>query len=209
MRVEILKDAKELERTSPFHVDCLLWGTKAIPKTYGYLGFVPDDGFYLKMVCEEKDPVRTFVSDQDPVYRDSAMEAFFMFEPEQERAGRTEAPVYLNFEVNANGAMLAGYGKERIYRSYFSSETMRKFACKAEVKEQSWSIELRIPAAVLEEIYGPLHLGAGSRFTCNFYKLSETARIEHYASYSPIRTEIPSFHLPEFFASAQIVESGI
>lgn len=209
MNVEILNQVQELENTEPFQVDCLLWGTKAIPKTYGYLGFVPGDGFYLKMICEESDPMRTYTADQDPVYQDSAMEAFFMFESEQDRTGRLEAPVYLNFEVNANGAMMAGYGKERIYRSYFPKETMQKFACRTEIRDDSWSLELRIPTEVLEEIYGPLHLGAGSRFSCNFYKLSETAKIEHYASYSPIRTEIPSFHLPEFFASAQIVERGI
>lgn len=209
MNVEILNNTQELEKTSPFYVDCLLWGTKEIPKTYGYLGFVPDDGFYLKMICEEHDPMRTYKEDQEPVYRDSAMEAFFMFEPEEERAGRSDPRIYLNFEVNANGALMAGYGKERVYRSYFPKETMQRFACKAQVGDGSWSMELRIPVAVLEEIYGPLHLGKGSRFTCNFYKLSETAQIEHYASYSPIRTEIPSFHLPEFFASAQIVESGI
>ena len=63
------------------------------------------------MVCEEKDPLRTYTEDFDPVYRDSAMEAFFQFIPEQE--------VYLNFEVNANGALLAAYGPSRVYRSYF------------------------------------------------------------------------------------------
>ena len=33
----------------------------------------------------------------------------------------------------------------------------------------------------------------------------EKKEIEHYASYSPILTDIPSFHLPEYFAQAVIV----
>lgn len=209
MEVEILKKKEDLEQTMPFRVECLLWGTKDIPKTYGYLGFLPGDGFYLKMICEEKNPLRTYWKNQEPVYRDSAMEAFFMFESSGEASRQSGDQVYLNFEANANGALLAGYGKERMYRSCFSKEIMEQFACKADRGEDFWSVSLRIPQTVLERIYGPLDLGPGSSFACNFYKLSETESIEHYASYSPIKTQIPSFHLPEYFASAQIIDKGI
>lgn len=203
MKVKMIKSAGELESVAPFQVECLLWGTKEIPKTYGYLGFVPEDGFYLKMICEERDPLCAYEDDQAPVYRDSAMEAFFQFETEMSR-GRRE--LYLNFEMNAKGALLAAYGEARIYRSYFSPDDMKGFACRATKEKDKWSVELKIPVVILEKIYGPLHLGCGSTFTCNFYKISETAEIEHYASYSPIQTDTPSFHLPEFFAAAEIVE---
>ena len=197
MDVEILQNSSELEMTRPFRVETLLWGTKKIPETYGYLGFVPGDGFYLKMVCEEADPLRTYTEDQD-----SAMEAFVMFESDREREG---FPIYMNLEVNANGALLAAYGKERVYRSYFSKDEVRAFSCKACIESDRWSITLKIPLSVLEQIYGPLHLEEGSRFRCNFYKISETAACEHYASYSPVLSETPDFHLPEFFASAKLV----
>ncbi len=199
----MIKAAEDLEHVTPFQVEHLLWGTKAIPKTFVYLGFLPGDAFYLRMICEEKDPLRTFEHEQEPVYRDSAMEAFFQFESDKSGNG---AETYLNFEINANGALLAAYGKGRTYRSYFGKEDMKAFACKATVEEEQWSVELRIPVSVLEKIYGALHLGAGSTFRCNFYKISESAAIEHYASYAPIWSEVPSFHLPEFFATAEIVE---
>ncbi len=66
---------------------------------------------------------------------------------------------------------------------------------------------MKLPVSILEEIYGPLHLEEGSTFTCNFYKISETKEIEHYASYSPILSEIPSFHLTEFFETAIITKT--
>ena len=90
MRIEVpvIESADELEKVQPFFVEHLLWGTKQIPETYGYLGFVPSDGFYLKMVCKEKDPLRVYEKNQDPVYRDSAMEAFFQFDSEGERIWR-------------------------------------------------------------------------------------------------------------------------
>lgn len=50
IKVETIRSREELEEVTPFQVDNLLWGTKKIPKTYGYLGFVPNDGFYLKMI---------------------------------------------------------------------------------------------------------------------------------------------------------------
>ena len=206
MDVEILGNSQELEHVEPFRVETLLWGTKKIPETYGYLGYVPEDGFYLKMVCREKDPLRTYIADQDPVYQDSAMEAFFLFDSVKEREG---LPLYVNFEVNANGALLAAYGKERVHRSYFSKEEMKEFECRAQIDPDSWNITLRIPLKILEKIYGPLELGEGSVFHCNFYKISETASCEHYASYSPVLTETPSFHLPEFFASAKLVRREV
>ena len=83
MKIKIIKNAVELMNVEPYQVDCLLWGTKKIPKTYGYLGFVQGDGFYLKMICEEQDPLRTYTKEQDPVYQDSAMEAFFQYEADK------------------------------------------------------------------------------------------------------------------------------
>ena len=76
MNVKIIKNPDELNMTTPHEITHLLWGTRSIPRTYVYIGFVPGDGFYVRMVCEEKDPRRTYTEPQDPVYQDSAMEAF-------------------------------------------------------------------------------------------------------------------------------------
>lgn len=197
IKIKILQHPDELYTVSPLEVRHLLWGTTSIPNTYAYLGFVLDDGFYLRMVCEESNPLRTYTKPNAPVYQDSAMEAFFQFQPKN-----SSSPVYLNFEMNANGVLLAAYGQSRIYRTYFTEEEYASFHCKAELLDDKWIIELRIPLSILEHIYGTLSLVAGASFSFNFYKISETAAIEHYASYSPIRTAIPSFHLPEFFAVA-------
>lgn len=201
MEVKMIHNVHDLEKTTPFYVEKLLWGTKQIPKTYAYIGFVPEDAFYVKMVCEEKEPLRRYTKQRDPVYRDSAMEVFLLFEPER---ARVEPPVYLNFESNANGALIASYGKERLYRSYFSKADYKAFNCKARIEEDRWSFSLRIPVKVLGRIYGSICLEEGSTFSCNFYKISETKEIEHYASYSPIKSKTPSFHMPEFFAEAVI-----
>ncbi|WP_251392394.1 carbohydrate-binding family 9-like protein [Mediterraneibacter agrestimuris] len=201
--VGMIERKEELTKLPPFHVENALWGTESFPKMYGYLGFVPEDAFYLKMICEEVNPLRRYKRANEPVYQDSAMEAFLMFEPVRSRLAKE---LYLNLEVNANGALLAGYGTKRTYRAYFTGAEHARFECHAEIHEKDWSAELRIPIILLERIYGSLKLGEGSYFTCNFYKISETKEFEHYASYAPIHSSVPSFHVPEFFADAEIVK---
>ena len=62
-----------------FFVDQFNWGGDYRPVTSGRLGFLPEQGFLLEMVCQEEDPCRSYTRDGDPVYLDSAMEAFSVF----------------------------------------------------------------------------------------------------------------------------------
>lgn len=79
MEVRLIENKELLESVELFKIENLLWGTEKIAKTYGYIGFVQGEGLYIKLVCVEKDPLRVYKEDQDPVYKDSAMEAFFQF----------------------------------------------------------------------------------------------------------------------------------
>lgn len=202
LEVKMIERKEQLTELHPFHVENALWGTEQFPKMHGYIGFIPGDGFYLKLVCEETNPLRTYTKANDPVYQDSAMEVFLMFDSEGEKAHKG---VYINLEMNSNGALLAGYGSGHAYRSFFTNAEHAMFECKAEIHEKNWTVELKVPVVLLERIYGPLHLGEKSEFTCNFYKISETKSCEHYVSYAPIESDIPNFHVPEFFAEAEIV----
>lgn len=201
MDVQIIKNKELLETVEPFEVNHLLWGTKRIAKTYGYIGFVQEEGFYLKLVCLEKDPLRIYTKDQDPVYKDSAMEAFFQFKGADPAAGE----IYLNFEMNANGALLACYGVNKTDRIPFPAETVWQMGCKAQLGEDRWSVNLFLPVVVLERIYGKMEFREGTMFTCNFYKICESKENEHYASYEYVESGQPNFHLPEYFAKARIV----
>lgn len=197
MQIKRIKDKIELENLKSFEVGNVLWGTKQIPHTYGALGFVEGDGFYLKMVCEEENPLRIYKEFGDPVYKDSAMEAFFMFESETGKG-------YFNFEMNANGALLTEFGLGREGRKKLDAEIGKLLECEAVIEEKKWSVSLHLPIKVLEKFYGPLSLKEGDSFRCNFYKISETKETEHYASCFPIDSETPNFHLPEFFGTAVI-----
>ena len=99
--------------------------------------------------------------------------------------------------MNANGAILAGYGKNKTERTPFEADMLQKLNCKAEVEEEQWNVSLMVPIEILECIYGELYLKEGTKFNCNFYKICETKENEHYASYEYVKSKNPNFHLPE------------
>lgn len=198
MEIKKINCANQLNETEKFYVNHLLWGTKVCPETYGQIGFIPEDGFYIQMVCKESDPRSVYTKDQEPVCKDSAMEVFFLF---PQKDGR----IYINLEFNANGALLAQYGEARSGRAYFTEDMCKRVDCKAFKEDGMWHAKLKLPLDLVEEIVHPLPIREGSHFYCNFYKISETKEIEHYASYSPVKTEMPDFHRPEYFTECVIV----
>lgn len=199
MNIPILQQAGQLSECPEFYVDNLLWGTADMPFTKGQIGFLPDTGFLIRMTCMEADPKRDYTENNSPVCRDSAMEAFFMADPE-----KTGKRLYLNLEINANGAVLAQYGTFRSGRSFFSEEEIEACHCHTSSKDSSWSVEITLPLSVLERIYPRLELTEDSIVYMNFYKISEDPEIEHYASYSPVLSEEPNFHLPEYFEKCRL-----
>lgn len=196
--VHTIDTIEALSRCPVFCVDRFNWGGAYRPVTTGRLGFLPDSGFVLEMTCREADPCRTYLHDGDPVYLDSAMEAFFCFAPEEETS------CYLNFEMNANGAMLACYGRSRRNRTPFPEELRQGLLCRANILDDHWSIRLTLPLTLVQSLYPAFTPEDGSRFTCNFYKIKESEGLTHFASFAPIPVPEPDFHLPEYFARAQI-----
>lgn len=199
-KVKSISCPEQIDSCSLFQLKHLLWGTTSIPETYGRLGYVKSHGLYLHMTCKESDPLCTFTEANSDVYKDSAMEAFFQFFPHGIRS-----PLYLNFEYNANGALHAKYGPDRQHRRTFPKELHHSCHCKVLRSATQWDITLHIPLELLQYVYGDFSLLPGDHFSCNFYKISEHPGMEHYASYSNISVSTPCFHLPEYFADAQII----
>ena len=162
-----------------------------------------NQGIYVKLICEESNPKREYKNHKDRVYKDSAMEIFMAFPEKGEPL--TNDVMYINFEMNANGAMYACYGKGRKNRSFISEALYEKSDCQASVEEEKWSLTVTIPEELLKEICDFDGMMRGDSFYCNFYKISERPEIEHYGSFSPIESEKPNFHLPVCFAECKCV----
>lgn len=201
-RVKRIDSKNEIEQCDLFSVHHYMWENKQKPKTYGWMGYIEGEGLFVKMVCEETNPTRNYTQHKEPVYKDSAMEIFLAFLENGEALSND--CMYTNFEINANGAMLANYGIGRKNRRFISDEQYKQTAVKATIEENRWYVEVLFPESYLNEICDFKSIKQGTEFYCNFYKIAETGNSIHYGSYSPIESEVPNFHLPVCFARAVI-----
>ncbi len=179
-----------------FSIQCYPWGKNYQPPTTGSLVFLPDQGFFLRMHCEESNPTAYYTKNSDPVHTDSCMEAFLNFFPENQKE-------YINFEINPNGAMKCSIGSERNSpqhpRLYFEKEGIpipRPSVTKA---TDFWEISLFIPLSFIKTAYGRCDFRSGQILRGNFYKCGENTPIPHFGTFFPVLSPNPDFHRPNDF----------
>ena len=63
----------------------------------------------------------------------------------------------------------------------------------------TWTIEYKIPIAMLEKYATVTHPSKGVEWKANFYKIAENSTNPHYITWSVIELEKPNFHAPQFF----------
>lgn len=209
-KVKRIKEISEIMDCERFEVSNFQWVNGPQPKTYGYMGYLEEKGLYVEMFCEETEPRRICVEPWGRTCKekgkrvcdDSAMEVFIAYtEPGKKIC---DDSLYVNFELNANGVMYATYGNGRKNRSFLPESVYEEAAPYAEIQNGKWRISVLFPEKFLKEISGRHPGEKGVEFYCNFYKISETAEIEHYGSFSRIDSETPNFHCPSCFAKAVV-----
>ena len=133
-----------------------------------------------------------------PVWEDSCVE--FFFSPFRDKA------YYYNFEFNAIGAVLCGYGKNRHKREHLPDtvlnlvETVPSLGKKPIAGiwgETQWDLQVKIPAEVL--VFHKIEDFSGLAAKGNFYKCGDKLEHPHYLSWEPVGSAQPNFHLPEYF----------
>lgn len=196
--VHIIESLDYLHQCPTFLIDQYKWPKEYEVQAYGQMALLKDYGLIITMTAKEENPLTTYTKDNDPVYKDSGMEAFLNFAPNDLNAG------YFNFEMNSNGAMLSGFGPVG-NRKRVNEITHFTGICTAKKDKETWSILLKLPMELICDVYNIPPLKSGDQFTCNFYKISEDPSIEHYGSFAPITYPKPNFHLPQFFANAKIM----
>lgn len=189
--IACLKTVEEIEQCEKLPIAHKLWGTDSPIEAYGQMGYIEGQEWVVKLTAVEKNPLTTFLQDNDPVYKDSALEMFINFAADKDE--------YLNFEVNSNGALLCHFGKKGL-RAPVKLKTDKEVEVSVKKQENEWSVILRIPRGLFEDCFGEIKLESGSKITFNLYKICETESDLHFISYTFIPTEKPDFHLPAYFA---------
>lgn len=198
--IHTIRDKAELDVCPVFIVDKYNWGGNYRPVTYGKMAYIKEKCFIIQMTSEEKNPLREYVNHEDPVFLDSAMEAFIEFAPD------TMKGTYVNIEMNANGAMLNRYGKTPPGRKVFTEFTNASCTCEAHIDDTSWSVQATISLQYVKDLFHRDSFEPGDKIRCNFYKLcAKDIPTQHYGSYTVIDNPTWNFHMPEFFADCVIV----
>ena len=95
---------------------CVLWLPDAGIRAFGQ--FCHDAEYlYVHLCAVERDIRAEYTAPLSPVCQDSCLEFFFMPEGEDR---------YLNFEVNPNGCLLAGFGRGRADRIFLHRGDLRE-----------------------------------------------------------------------------------
>lgn len=176
-------------------IDTYRWLDGYAPLASARLVYVEGDCFVLHMQCRETAPRAVYHGYNDPVYTDSCLEFFADFLGD----GR-----YINLEMNANGALLSCVGIDRHGRTPIRDLTGGTiFPVTASVSEvdELWSVTAVMPLSALCAILKAedLPFASGYAFRGNFYKCGDETPIPHYGMWSPVGTEKPDFHRPEYF----------
>jgi hypothetical protein len=137
-----------------------------------------------------------------PVWEDACIE--FFFAPDTAQPGR-----YFNLEVNCLGIPLMHYNTvpDKEIRPLEPADIRKIEIANSlpglidpELKEPvTWTVEYRIPIGMLEKYSRITCPEPGVEWRANFYKIAENSSNPHYLTWSPVKSEVPNFHLPDYF----------
>ncbi|MBR5053205.1 MAG: hypothetical protein IKW91_08270 [Bacteroidaceae bacterium] len=156
------------------------------------------DALLLHYRVEEQSVRAVAEKDHEHIWEDACVE-FFVMPVEADE-------LYYNIECNCTGKLIVAVGEGRDGRKPAPAEVMRKIDRWASLGTEpfdvrneptKWEVALRVPITTFfkhkfESFEGLVAKG-------NVYKCGDNLPVPHFISWSPIKTENPDFHRPEFF----------
>ena len=193
-----IRDAFQLPADELSPLSFAPWGEKAEPRTLFQGCLVRNRGFFFDLICYETDPLARFTKPGDPVYKDSCLELFCNFDPEN-------SDVYINFEMNANGAYLICTGTGREGRNPLAVSPLP--LVRAARGDGFWDVILYVPLETVWAVYGrQIDFDEGYELRANVYKCGDETASPHYLTWSPVQAAKPDFHRPEQFGVFRLVK---
>lgn len=194
MRTYTLKKitgAPDWSKIEVMPIDNLLW-TDSIDVTAQAQLCWDEEAIYLRMEAVEPHIRQVETGPLDEICNDSCLE--FFVQP-------TEKPIYLNFEINPLCNYLIGHGDgsvhDRLRIRVPDFET--RMAPKVEFTEKGWVLTYKVPFAFLQLFFPQFKAGVGVKMRANLFKCGDETVKDHYLAWSPVVSEEPMFHIPEYF----------
>ena len=144
------------------------------------------EGIYVKFTSDEHPVHINYKYHNGEVYEDSTVEFFI--------APNKNDINYFNFEINAEGYALIGYGSGR-ERTRFSDIDYSQFKTTSDINENGFELLLFVPYSFMKEYASDIT----KEIKANLQKCCEVPDYTHYLTAYPIESEKPEFHLPQYF----------
>ena len=179
-------------------IACVNW-PKAYPSRPKVSFRIAHNGSHLFLwySVEENEILAKTTEDNGPVWTDSCVEFFVSFD---------DLRSYYNAEFNCAGKALLRYkpkSSDPVPRTFDIMNQIKRYpslGAKPFDKKQGdfhWDLLVAIPVAAYRE--SGISSFSGMKARGNFYKCGDDLTVPHFLSWTPIDTENPSFHEPQFF----------
>jgi len=109
-----------------------------------------------------------------------------------------DSPLYMNFEMNSNGAFLASVRTDRNNKTHIHELTTLP-EVKAVKHDDFWIVETFFSFEQINALFGKCDFKKGDVIYGNFYKCGDKTQFPHFGMWSPINMPSPDFHQPKFF----------
>ncbi len=136
-----------------------------------------------------------------PVWEDAAAE--FFFSPDM------AAPLkYFNLEMTGGGTPLMCYNTFPLELHYLDTIDIKEIEIAHSLPELvpkeitdsvTWSLEYKVPLALIEKYANVTRPAPGINWMANFYKCASNNSNPHYFTWAKVVSPSPNFHLPEYF----------
>jgi len=183
-------------------VDTLNWASEYPyrPITQFNIGH-SKDSIFIKFSVRGSMLRAIYSNDHDPVHEDSCVEFFCM---------PIGAERYTNFEFNCIGTCSASSRKSRNEEVVpFNTEQMKTIKRFPSLGRRAfnemegsfeWELTVKIPYVLMN--LDPDNLP--EKILGNFYKCADGTDSPHFVTWSPVHTEKPDFHCPEYFGELKL-----
>ena len=154
------------------------------------------DSIFIKFSVRGSMLKATFSNDQEPVYQDSCVEFFCM---------PVGADRYTNFEFNCIGTCSASSRKSRhedvVPFSPIEMQTIKRYPSigRRAFNEMEGMFEWELTVKIPYKLIGIDSTNLPEKIMGNFYKCADETDSMHFVTWSPVHTEKPDFHCPEYF----------
>jgi hypothetical protein len=194
---------RALDKLQSHTIDITPWHMKKqVPKPTFSIAY-GTDSIFLKYYVTERNLRVVHTRINDPVYKDSCVEFFMAFEHERS---------YYNFEFNALGNALVGYGSGSKDRVLLPAQLIKKIktqmlATMLHEQEEGlvyWELTTIIPFVLFT--HHKITSLSGETCAANFNKCGDDLADPHFLTWNNIQTPSPDFHSRDFFGMMEFVK---